>query len=507
MVAKFLRGAAAAGDRRNRPKRKQVRSGAPLFSLLVCGSCAALSLWPAPASAQTAPTSAAPLQASDAGAEKDFWTGFWRRPTMLGDIFGLRPWLGSFGVAFNLQEISEVLGNATGGFKRGATYDGLTTMTLQLDPEKLFGVENGLFNASALQIHGRNLSAENLGTLQTASGIEADRVTRLWELWYQQGFGDGASDVKFGQQSLDQEFMVSQYAALFVNTMFGWPMVPSADMLAGGPAYPLSALGLRLRAKPTDSLSLLAGVFNDDPATLHAGDPQLSDASGTAFRLGDGALLIAEAQYSLNQPGLGEMDTGSGGALGMPGTYKLGMWYDSGNFADQRFDDTGLSLADPASDGIPRLHRGNFSIYAVMDQMIWRPSPDSPQSLGFFLRPMGAPADRNLIDLSLNAGLTLKDPLPARDNDTAGIGFGYAQVSGRASARDRDTGFFSGAAFPVRSSEKFVELTYQYQLAPWWQLQPDLQYVFNPGGGIQNPATSARVRNEAVVGVRTTVTF
>ena len=35
-------------------------------------------------------------------------------------------------------------------------------------------------------------------------------------------------------------------ALLFVNTMFGWPMVPSADMPGGGPAYPLSASGVRL---------------------------------------------------------------------------------------------------------------------------------------------------------------------------------------------------------------------------------------------------------------------
>ncbi len=64
--------------------------------------------------------------------------------------------------------------------------------------------------------------------MQTASGIEADRSTRLWELWYQQKMFDDKVDIKIGQQSLDQEFMVSQNANYFVNTMFGWPMLPSA---------------------------------------------------------------------------------------------------------------------------------------------------------------------------------------------------------------------------------------------------------------------------------------
>ena len=33
---------------------------------------------------------------------------------------------------------------------------------------------------------------------------------------------------------------------------------------------------------------------------------------------------------------------------GLPGTYKLGAWFDTAKFPDQRFDTMGLSLADPA---------------------------------------------------------------------------------------------------------------------------------------------------------------
>ncbi len=50
----------------------------------------------------------------------------------------------------------------------------------------------------------------------------------------------GKVDVRLGQQSIDQEFMSSQYSATFVETIFGWPAVPSYDMVAGGPAYPLA---------------------------------------------------------------------------------------------------------------------------------------------------------------------------------------------------------------------------------------------------------------------------
>ena len=43
---------------------------------------------------------------------------------------------------------------------------------------------------------------------------------------------------------------------------------------------------------------------------------------------------------------------------------------------------------------------------------------------------------------------------------------------------------------------------------PWLSLQPDLQYVVNPGGGVPDPADPAhQLRNELVVSTRATVVF
>jgi porin len=446
--------------------------------------------------------------AADPGERSGCWVGLWQRSNLLGDVCGLRSWLGTFGLGLNLQEQSEVLGNISGGIRRGARYEGLTTASLTLDTSKRLDWEGGTFTVSALQIHGRNLSQELLANLQTASGIEANRATRLWELWYQQAFLDGAVDLKVGQQSLDQEFIVSKYANAFVNTMFGWPMLPSADLYSGGPAYPLASPGVRLRAQPNGALTLLAGVFDDNPGGgAFNANGQITDASGAKFSLRTGALWIAEAQYALNQPAAGEV-THQGESAGLPGTYRLGVWYDTGRFPDQRFDTNGLSLANPLSNGIVRLHRHSYSIYAVMDQLVWRPDETSARGIGVFARLMGAPGDRNLIDFSANLGLTFKGLLPGRDNDTAGIGFGLAKVSGRASDLDRDQRNFTGTPVPIRSTEEIVELTYQYQVTPWWQLQPDFQYVFNPGAGIVNPSNPAvRLKDEAIMGLRTTITF
>lgn len=431
-------------------------------------------------------------------------TGFWERSNLLGDMGGLRTLLGDHGVTFSAQETSELYGNFSGGLSKGASYNGATQFGLSVDTDKAFGLKGGTFFVDALQIHGHGITAARLNSLQAVSGVEAEASTRLWELWYQQAFSD-KFDVKVGQQSLDQEFIISQYASTFANATFGWPVLAATDLPAGGPAYPLSSLGVRLRFKPTDSMTILGGIFDGNPAPGN-GDPQQLNASGTQFNLHNGAMIIGEVQYAINQPPA----SGSGATppAGLPGTYKLGFWYNNNRFADQHLDTNGISLASSASNGVPAEHRGNFSVYAVADQMVWRASADSPQSVGVFTRVMGAPSDRNLLDFNINAGVVVKAPFKGRDNDSAGLALSYANVSSSASALDRDIGNFKTPGYPVRSAETVIEATYQYQVTPWWLLQGELQYIFHPGGGIPDPNNNgARIGNEAVAGLRTVVTF
>jgi porin len=427
---------------------------------------------------------------------------------LLGDLFGLRTWLSKVGVSLAIQETSEILGNATGGIKQGAEYDGLTQAILQLDTQRAFGWYGGLFNISALQLHGRNLSAENLDTLQTASGIEGDRSTRLWELWYDQKLlPEDRLDIRIGQESADQEFIVTPNGAYFVNTMFGWPLVPSVDLPGGGPAYPLSAPAVRFRYRPINPVAILLGVYSGSPVRNNAGDPQVVNPSGVSFPTNKGTLTFLELQYSY--PSLGGMAyPGQGAPLGH--TYRIGAWYDSERFADQARSADGLSLASPNSSGVPLEHHGDYSVYAVADQMVWRQADDPNRSVSLFGRAMDTPqGDRNLIDFSLNAGLVYHDPVANRADDTLAIGMGYAHVSNSAQAYDRAVAASApGVYTPIRTTETYLEATYQYQVHPWWQIQPDVQYVFNPGGGLADPNNpNQRIGNELVVGVRTNVLF
>jgi porin len=183
----------------------------------------------------------------------------------------------------------------------------------------------------------------------------------------------------------------------------------------------------------------------------------------------------------------------------LPGTYKIGVWYNNGRFADQRNDGAGQPFTVSGADAAQ--HRGNYSFYAVADQMLWRPNPDEPRSIGLFARVMGAPGDRNLVSLSANAGIVMKAPFAGRDNDSVGLGLAYIKVGNHVRGFDIDNGFVP------RTSETALEATYIYQVTPWWQLQGDVQYTFNAGAG-QNPSDQTRaLRNTFVVGVRANVMF
>lgn len=389
---------------------------------------------------------------------------------------GIRPWLNQYGISLGFTETDEVLGNPTGGIRQGAIYEGALEMGLGIDLAKAIGLPGGIINITAWQIRGHGLSLNNIDNLQPVSGIEALASTRLFEMWYQQAFFGDKFDIRIGQLAADQEFMISQYGSLFINSGFGWPSLPAVDLPSGGPAYPLSTPGVRLRLNATPTTTALLGVFNGNPAP-GIGNPQIIDKSGTNFPLNGGVLVIGEVQHSINQ----------GGTL--PGTYKIGAWYNSNAFPNQGY---------PAVSTGPANYRDDWSVYAVADQLVL---PTKSGGLAVFMRAMGAPGDRNPTETFLNGGLNYKGPF-GRQNDSVGIGFGWLKISDTASNADR------AAGLPPRTSETVVELTYQAQVVPWWIVQPDFQYVFNPGGGILNPNGSGqKVGSAAVFGLRSVVTF
>jgi porin len=425
-------------------------------------------------------------------------TNLWERDTLTGDWGDLRNRLEDSGLKFGLQEQSEVWGNLAGGLRKGVVYNGLTTGSVTVDLEKLVGWAGAKFFVNAYQIHGRGPSANLAGNLQIVSNIEASRDTKLYQLWLEQILLNGRLTIRIGQEGANDQMMITQYGALFLNSSFGFPGLPAADLPSGGPNYPMATPFVRAQFQPTSHITLVGAVFNGDPAPSGSGDPQLRDKGGLAFRVNDHVLAFGELWYSVNQ----EDD-----AQGLPATYKLGAWYDSGHFSDQLLATNGLSLANPASSGIPRTHSTGFAVYGIIDQMIWMKPGTKKEGIGVFLQIMGAPAEFNMSNLFVEAGMNWMGPFEGRENDIFGVGVSYLGISPATRRFGNDVMLFTGSGSRYFSNETVVEATYQYQVTPWWTLQPDLQIIVNPGAGIPSGLSTKPLKNAVIAGLRATIIF
>lgn len=410
------------------------------------------------------------------------------------------PWQ-KYGVKFAATYIGEVLGNPTGGVKNGAVYEGRLNLAVDVDFEKLVGLDKLTFHANMFQIHGDGLSRSNLQNFFVVSGIEALPSTRLYEAYFEKQWGDKKVSLKLGQLAADSEFFNTKYTDVFTNASMGWPAITSLGLPSGGPSPPLAALGARVLLNVTDQLSVLGGIFDGDQAGPGPGDPQERNRYGVNFRVNDPPLLLGQVQYAWNN---------RKGAPNLTGQIKVGGWRHFGSFGDLRLASNGVSLAAPTSSGEPLLLSGDVGAWAVFEQQIYRMPNSDDRGIGIFARVSGAPADRNLVDVYADGGVEFIGLSNARPDDKFGIAAGYAHVSKRAQALDTDYSRFVDPRWPVRSFEGLLTAVYQYQIKDGWTVQPNFQYIVHPGGGATSPTgpqPGKALRNASVFGLRTTLKF
>jgi porin len=406
-----------------------------------------------------------------------------------------------YGIKFAATYIGEGLGNVSGGLKQGAVYDGRLNLAVDVDLQKLAGLDQLTFHANMFQIHGEGLSRNNLQNFFVVSGIEALPSTRLYEAYFEKKWGNNAVSLKAGQLAADSEFFNTKYTDVQTNASMGWPAITSVDLPSGGPSPPLGAVGARLLVNVSDNLSVLGGVFDGNQAGPGPDDPQQRDRYGVNFRVNDPPLVLGQIQYFWHN---------QKGDPNLAGSIKLGGWRNFGAFSDLRFASNGLSLATPASSGTSAMLSGNFGVWGVVEQQLYRVPHSDDRGIGVFGRISSSPTDSSLIDLYADAGVEFIGLSEARPNDKFGVAVGYAHVSRRAQALDADFRELMGASWPQRSFEGLFTAVYQYDIRAGWTLQPNLQYILHPGGGATDPLADKPghpLRNALVLGLRTTLKF
>lgn len=351
---------------------------------------------------------------------------------------------------------ADVITNTRGGLDTGSGVLGNLDLKLTLNPW-----QNGQVFLYAISSLGSKPNRDLVGSVQGVDNIEVDTNTaKLYEAWVQQDFSGEQYSLRAGLYDLNSEFYVTDAAGLFINSSSGIGAEFAQTGQNGPSIFPTTGTALRFKALlPTDmywQAAVLDGVPGDvdDPRHTHI-----------QFHDDEGKLLVSEFGWSHGLPGLPE-----------GGKYSVGYW----EYTEQ-FDD----LVALDVNGNPEQQK-NSGAYVMAEQTLLDANKYEEMGLVAFVRYGRANNDVNPLENNLNAGVVLSGLV---DNDE--LGFVYSSVEN--TGKFMQSQMMVGA--PVESKEEIFELTYRLDINRWLAVQPDIQYVINPG-------TDPTLNNAVVVGAR-----
>lgn len=336
---------------------------------------------------------------------------------------------------------ADVTGTVSGGLaKRGRLLDDLQ-VSADLDLDKALGWNGATAHVLLLNNSGATPN-DDAGTLQGVDNIEVARQrARLFEAWVEQGFGDKGS-IRAGLYDLNSEFYSNDSAGLLIAPAFGIGSELAATGPNGPSIFPSTALAVRARWTPNDNVYAQAAVLNANAGVL--GDP-----GGVHTSFDNGVLLIAEAGWQ----GRGKV--------------AFGTW----RYTDKQDD---IRAVTPSGDPVHSTARG---AYVLLERQL--AGGDEGRKTTAFARLGVSDGDTTAFKGGWQAGVLVEQVFESRPDSAFSVGVNQAFLSGKF----RDNAFDAGQR--LTHSESAVEVTYSDKIGPV-TIQPDLQYVKNPGadGGV-----------------------
>ncbi len=365
---------------------------------------------------------------------------------------------------FSVVYTADTWRNARGGLRKGWRYLDNLDVTLAVDGERAFGWEGATLFLYGLYNNGQSLSDELVGDVQVVSNIDAGvQAARLYEAWIEQRLMADRLSLKAGLYDLNSEFDTTESGGLFLNSSHGIGPDFSQTGENGPSIFPVTSLAFRVEYSFSENLLLRAAVLDGVP-----GDPERPRRTAVKLSSDEGALLVAEINY-----------------LDERTKVAAGSWRYTARFEN---------LLATARAGEPIERRGNGGVYMLAERKLVREKSDDAQGLSGWVRFGFADERFNAIGRYAGGGLVYTGAFAGRNEDQLGLAFSRIRFG----SRYRLAAALTGET--VSEGETNIELTYRTAVAPWLTVQPDLQYVIDPGG--------VRGRRDALVaGIRTEIGF
>ena len=363
----------------------------------------------------------------------------------LFELNGLRADLEAKGINIQSSYIidSFVMNNRSKNSSKG-TYQGLFNLSVELDSEKMNLYKGGkLF----LLYQVGNSGTNSMSFLNSYSDINSYNpmrsINQLSELYYEQSFKDDLFNIKLGKQDANMDFQALGTGFNFLNLSFS--LIDNTPM----PVFPSQQTGVRARIKLPHEIYIQNGFYDGN---LEIGATPKSFFTGT-----NNYFNISEIYKKTN-------------FNGKEGKYLIGNWIKTGKY------DTFLNTEK----------RNNYGIYGGIEQKILNRFEDKSGGLNIFGQFGYARKEINEVPYYYGLGMVLNGVTEKRKKDAIGIAFGWHQFDKQ--LRDLED----------KTSEKVIEIFYKIHLTNFLYIQPDFQYIINPGGN---------TKDSFAIGIRSGITF
>lgn len=404
---------------------------------------------------------------------------------LFGDWGGIRTDLGKLGINVLLDYTSETAGNVAGGSRRALDYADQRALEVDIDWQKLAGIEGFSTHMVIVNRAGNNTSAafgDNLMPVQEIYGAGGDVALHLVYLYGEEALLRGRLDIAAGYMPVGNDFAASPLNCNFMNN----GLCGNVKELPGGnngfSSWPDATLGGRLRVKPTPDTYIQAGLYGVDPNLYQY--PQ--DRSGWN---------VDASQYNGVEVPVEVGWEPSFGPNHLVGHYKFGIGYNSAPYS-------AFLGGLPGAPGPEQ--RDRLQYWALFDQMLIRQGKGDDAGVIGMLGYVHSNPDTIVYQDEAYVGLVDRGFWKARPKDTIGLLFIYQRVSNQltqAQQIEESSGLpYSNGATGVQTNEEVLEADYDIHVYRGVNLMPDFQYVIHP-----NAQTS--LANAVVLGLKAHVEF
>lgn len=416
----------------------------------------------------------------------DSASAWWKGSYLTGDWGGLRSQLESEGITPYVFYTSIIAGNPMGGITQvGPRYAQDVSFGLTFDMQKLVGWDGASINVNGIDRFGQTIRTE-VGGVYDPVEIYGGQTLFLYNVTLEQKFWNDIGALKIGRLSPGDDFATSPLYGYYVNNGIDGQIRAVIDDTRFA-TYPFASWGARLRFDPSPEFNIMTGVFEVSNQLFN------HDRHGVNFGISgqDGTQIVEQVGWtpefdkqpvdSVSSAGLDtKAVTGTSRMQGLPGHYFAGAYWSNSNYT--QFN-------------TPVITRLSYGFYAHADQMVYRETPGSDLGLTLFGTVTCAPQpDVSKLPFQLSGGALYLGLLPARPKDMSVFGVIYGEFS---------SDYATSVPQPeggLPSSEVDFELGYRVQFTDFAYIQPDVQYVVQPGG-------TGNIPNAVIFGAQIGLTF